>query len=347
MNKKILFLSVGLFCLPLVHALELPETIHNIGKEVVNIWLWELDPSVDDRDDIENNILESIGSIGQSSTIIKNSALESIQNVGNSSIISVHWLDSSFKNYQHFDDVIHKIDNADDQLSQFYNYLKKNYGQSRNNYHVLMTESNWGSWFSSKSGEAYSSYYYSISSDNYESSAAHMVGLMLGAKSNSSTYWFSASIMYPNPGFYSRENKFWDNDNKNRVWATLSSILTSAVEISLDALYSGNTSSAPKYIGLHRGVARRASIYKLSIPQGQDRLYSIEIESANFDTYLYVYDKAGNVLASNDDSNKLMSKILYTPPTSPSEIYIVVSGFSESNGEFSLRVKKEQRGVIR
>jgi hypothetical protein len=51
-------LSIVFFCLfssSYASNLELPEITQNMGMKTIKIWLWELDPSVDDRDDIEKH----------------------------------------------------------------------------------------------------------------------------------------------------------------------------------------------------------------------------------------------------------------------------------------------------
>jgi hypothetical protein len=53
-----------------------------------------------------------------------------------------------YKNYQHFDDVIDKVDNPDNQLKGFAHYISENYKFTQsdyykftqNDYHILMTE---------------------------------------------------------------------------------------------------------------------------------------------------------------------------------------------------------------
>jgi hypothetical protein len=41
------------------------------------------------------------------------------------------------KNYQHFDGVIHKIDDSDNQLDGFTDYILENYKFKNNDYHIL------------------------------------------------------------------------------------------------------------------------------------------------------------------------------------------------------------------
>jgi hypothetical protein len=63
MNKKFLSLSIVFFCLfssSYASNLELPEITQMIGIKNINIWLWELNSSVDDRDDIELHIVSTM-----------------------------------------------------------------------------------------------------------------------------------------------------------------------------------------------------------------------------------------------------------------------------------------------
>jgi phage anti-repressor protein len=94
--------------------------------------------------------------------------------------------------YQHFDGVIHKIDDSDNQLDGFTDYILENYKFKNNDYHILMTES---SWDDSIDGKTYRDSHFSIASDNSETVAAHELGHMLGAKHNSKSA-FSISIVY-------------------------------------------------------------------------------------------------------------------------------------------------------
>lgn len=326
MNKKILFLSISFFCLSSVYALELPKTTQTIGKQMLNIWLWELNDTVNDRDDIENNILSTIKSA----------------NYGNNITVSLHWLDANFKNYQHFDAVIDKIDNPNVQLAGFSKYLDENYKMKEGDYHLLMTESVWTSnnWYSRTAGMAYLGGNQGITSDNNEDTAAHEVGHMLGAVHNSSHYWFQVPIMYPGDLFWI-DSKFWSESNKNAVRKTLGSLLNfpHAKHAFPNIAYSDSTSNATEYNGLFgAGLKGKAIVYRL--PTAENFQYTIEIEQADFDTYLYIYDKNGNLIAVNDDGgHDLKSKLSNQHFSSFEEVYIVVGGFYDQ-GNFTLKVNK-------
>jgi hypothetical protein len=85
--------------------------------------------------------------------------------------VALYWLDSNYKNYQHFDDVIDKVDNPDNQLKGFAHYISENYKLTQNDYHILMTEENW----SGAAGMAYMNSHFSMASDDTESTAAQML----------------------------------------------------------------------------------------------------------------------------------------------------------------------------
>jgi hypothetical protein len=61
----------------------LPEITQMIGIKNINIWLWELNSSVDDRDDIELHIVSTMVSAGYRSDFR----------------VALYWLDSNYKNY--------------------------------------------------------------------------------------------------------------------------------------------------------------------------------------------------------------------------------------------------------
>jgi hypothetical protein len=98
--------------------------------------------------------------------------------------------------------------------------------------------------------------------------------------------------------------------------------------------------SLPKYEMLGRWNASKAIIYKL--PVNSNFKYTIEIEKADFDTYLYIYDEKGNEINQNDDSGVgLKSKLSSLSFNSHREAYIVVSGFNNKHGNFTLKVERE------
>lgn len=333
MNKLFLSLSIVFFYLfPSSYAsnFELPEIPRIIGMKTIKIWLWELDSSVDDRDDIENYIISTIESSGYKSDLH----------------IALSWLDSNYKNYQHFDDVIHKIDDSDDQLNGFSDYIQANYKFKNNDYHILMTESKWGSIFVGIFGKTYINSHFCIASDDSESTAAHELGHMLGAKHNSSTSWWTwtAPIM-KTQSLFVRIGEFWSNDNKSTVRKSFDSFLN--FPKSKRIFFASNsystvdsTNNAPKYEMLGRWNASKAIIYKL--PVNSNFKYTIEIEKADFDTYLYIYDEKGNEINQNDDSGVgLKSKLSSLSFNSHREAYIVVSGFNNKHGNFTLKVERE------
>jgi hypothetical protein len=330
MNKKISSLSIVFFCLfssSYASNLELPEITQNMGMKTIKIWLWELDPSVDDRDDIENYIISTIESVGYKSDLL----------------LVLSWLDSNYKNYQHFDDVIHKIDDSDNQLDGFLDYIQKNYKFKNNDHHILMTESGWDD---SIDGKTYRNSHFSIASDNSEATAAHELGHMLGAKHNSSfSFWnWTASIMKQS-SIFNRAGEFWSNDNINAVRKSFDIFLNfpESKQISFASnsyLTVDSTNNAPKYDMLGKWNENKAIVYKL--PVNPNFKYTIEIEKADFDTYLYIYDGKGNEINQNDDNvGSSKSKLSSLSFNSHREVYIVVTGFRNQHGNFTLRVEKE------
>ena len=61
--------------------------------------------------------------------------------------------------------------------------------------------------------------------------------------------------------------------------------------------------------------------------------------TANFDTYLYLYDSDGNLISYNDDYCSTKSKIEYTPSQS-GYIYLKVTGYGSAYGSYTLAYKK-------
>ena len=65
--------------------------------------------------------------------------------------------------------------------------------------------------------------------------------------------------------------------------------------------------------------------------------------TADFDTYLYLYNSDGTVVASNDDYSSCgsgLSRIVYSPSTS-GYYYLRVTGYSGATGSYTLAYKKE------
>ncbi|MBA5248564.1 MAG: hypothetical protein FE834_03375 [Gammaproteobacteria bacterium] len=330
MNQKILLLGISLLCLSSVYALELPEKTHEIGKQTLNIWFWELDDTVDDRSDIESNLLATINSAGYGSDVE----------------LSAYWLDSKFKNYQHFDDVIHKVDNIETQLDGFIDYIEDNYKESMNDYHILMTE---GSWDASN-GRGVTPGHQAIAADNNEQTAAHEMGHMLGASHYDGSSWFEASIMSVS-WFYSRQNKFWSSDNKNIVKRTLGRLPHFPLSRHMDSInspYSSQTYSSQTQYGATYSellwTSKKAIVYEL--PVSSDSQYTINIEKANFDTYLYVYDEKGKLIVANDDGGiGYLSKLSNQYFGSAEQVYIVVSGWAHEQGSFDIKVSKSPASI--
>ncbi|AYQ56768.1 hypothetical protein MS2017_1061 [Bathymodiolus thermophilus thioautotrophic gill symbiont] len=347
MDKKILLFCVSFFCLSSVNALELPKNTHVIGERSLDLWFWKLDSSIDDQDDIENNVLKTISSVGTDVHV------------------HAHWLGSDYENYQDFKNVIHKVSNSRNQVDEFASYIRSNYTDRVNNYHILMAEGEWGD----SLGEALELVSrFAVVSDDMDYTAAHEMGHMLGAVHNQDTNWFSASIMYSSSiWLYGRQNKFWSSANKNIVKKTLEELKRFLYDKSISTRYShfdGSTTNAKEYKGLSSDKGNKAIIYKLLVEK--NTTYTIAITDANFDTYLYVYDKNGRQLDKNNDSNHfliqcgwrcfllpsddnafLRSRIDNQNFGSAKEVYIVVSGNKhDDHGNFSLNLSSYKTFII-
>jgi|UPI00056E528F hypothetical protein len=205
-----------------------------------------------------------------------------------------------------------------------------------------MTEENW----SGAAGMAYMNSHFSMASDDTESTAAHELGHMLGAVHNFSTSWWAWAIpIMGQPSIFNRVSAFWSDGNKKAVRETLDNLLNfpeSKQIFFASNLYStvDSTNNAPKYYDLGRWNISKAVVYKL--PVNPNFKYTIEIEKADFDTYLYIYDGKGNEINQNDDSGVgSKSKLSSLSFNSHREVYIVVSGFNNEHGNFTLRVEKE------
>ena len=83
-------------------------------------------------------------------------------------------------------------------------------------------------------------------------------------------------------------------------------------------------------------------IYRINATANNEYVFKTGCEdgaTANFDTYLYLYDSDGNLLTYNDDYCSSKSKIEYTPSQS-GYIYLKVSGYGSAYGSYTLAYKK-------
>ncbi|AYQ56685.1 hypothetical protein MS2017_0966 [Bathymodiolus thermophilus thioautotrophic gill symbiont] len=333
MNKKILLLCISFFCLASTNAYskfaDLSRITPTIGKQSINLWFWKIASTIDDQDDIENNLLDTISSVDPNVKIY------------------VHWFDSNDEYYWFFYNANRKNDIPSFQLRLFRNYVQSSYylnAVGHNDYHILVAEDKWGDY----SGVAYLRGHFSLSSDDNEKIAAHVMGHMLNAQHNYDTSWFSASIMYPHPSYwlYTLQTKFWNSDNQHSVGRTLKKLkhFPDSKLIDIEYLGDDSTKNAKKYNGL-KWDESRANIHKLLVEK--NTIYDITIIQADFDTYLYVYDKDGNLLDKNDDGGPgSWSKLEHQDFGSAKEVYLVVSGYKRASGEYKIRLTDYKTLII-
>lgn len=84
--------------------------------------------------------------------------------------------------------------------------------------------------------------------------------------------------------------------------------------------------------------------YTYKIPLMSSYTYTFRTSSpgsANFDTYLYLYDTDCYEVASNDDYEGTQSSIEYTNTGSTRMFYLKVAGYGSASGSFTLAVKRE------
>ncbi|CAB5498232.1 hypothetical protein THERMOT_836 [Bathymodiolus thermophilus thioautotrophic gill symbiont] len=276
---------------------------------------------MDDRDDIEGNVLDTISSVNPNVKVY------------------VHWFDSNDENYWSFYHANHKSDDPLSQLDMFRDYVLHHYYfsvRNHNDYHILAAEGNWDG----GSGAAYSPGHFALASDDNEKIAAHGMGHMLGASHNRDTNWFSAPIMYPHPSawYYHLQTKFWSDSNKSAVRKTLQELKHFPDSESFGVQYASldSTTNARKYNGLEWNESR-AEVYQLMV--AKNTTYTITLTDADFDTYLYVYDENGKQLAKDDDSGPgSWSKLENQDFGSAKEVYFVVSGYKRAYGKYSIRM---------
>lgn len=82
-----------------------------------------------------------------------------------------------------------------------------------------------------------------------------------------------------------------------------------------------------------------AQVHKLNM--SPDKIYIIDLESTEFDTYLRILDSRGKELASDDDSGgNLNARIRFTPPKEDT-YQIVATRFGAGQGNYLLKVRVE------
>ena len=101
------------------------------------------------------------------------------------------------------------------------------------------------------------------------------------------------------------------------------------------------TAQDPAYAKSKNGSRHRAYPVQLD----GNKFYQIDLHSAHFDTYLYVEDAAGKVVASNDDFENITRSALRFKPSASGAYKLVVSSYSPGEtGSFDLSM--HERTII-
>ena len=86
-------------------------------------------------------------------------------------------------------------------------------------------------------------------------------------------------------------------------------------------------------------VGKLGKLYSVTFKKGET--YTIDLESATMDSYLYLFDSNNKLLAQDDDSGgDLNSRVVYRAPNDGVFHIIATSLDGDETGEFTLKVRK-------